>query len=228
MSSMRSINCVWQERPDLKKGERSNPSNYRPVSLTCIICKLFEHIIASHIIQHLEDNNILYDLQHGFRRKWSCESQLLSLVHELMHNYENNIRTLQKLSIKFHTNDSFINCNGTVLPGTYIVGLTDRSQKVIIEGVSSSPISVTSGVTQGTVLGPLLFLVYVNSLTTVFYIGQSNLNLMPSFFKKTSIHFSPGPLYGKWNLILTSAAQWMSPLAVYIIFLVLIIYKTHH
>ena len=79
--------------PIYKKGERSNPSNYRPVSLTCIICKLFEHIIASHIMQHLEDNNILYDLQHGFRRKQSCESQLLSLVHELMHNYDNNIHS---------------------------------------------------------------------------------------------------------------------------------------
>ena len=59
----------------------------------CIICKLFEHIIPSHIMQHLEDNNILYDLQHGFRRKQSCESQLLSLVHELMHNYDNNIHS---------------------------------------------------------------------------------------------------------------------------------------
>ena len=73
--------------------ENSNPSNYRPVSLTCIICKLFDHIIASHIMQHLEDNNILYDLQHDFRRKRSCESQLLSLVHELMHNYDNNIQS---------------------------------------------------------------------------------------------------------------------------------------
>ena len=63
--------------------------------ITCIICELFEHIIASHIMQHLEDNNILYayDLQHGFRRKRSCESQLLSLVHKLMHNYDNNMQS---------------------------------------------------------------------------------------------------------------------------------------
>ena len=45
--------------------------------------KLFEHIIASHIMQHLENNNILYDLQHGFRRSRSCESQLLSLIHDM-------------------------------------------------------------------------------------------------------------------------------------------------
>ena len=74
-----------------KKGDRAKPSNYRPISLTCITSKLFEHIIAPHIMQQLENNNILYDLQHGFRCGRSCESQLLSLVHELMHNHDSNI-----------------------------------------------------------------------------------------------------------------------------------------
>ena len=79
--------------PVYKKGDRAKPSNYRPISLTCITCKLFEHIIALHIMQHLESNNILYDLQHGFRRGRSCESQLLSFIHELMHNYDSNIQS---------------------------------------------------------------------------------------------------------------------------------------
>ena len=60
--------------PVYKKGDRAKPSNYRPISPTCITCKLFENIVASHIMQHLENNNILYDLQHGFRRSRSCES----------------------------------------------------------------------------------------------------------------------------------------------------------
>jgi hypothetical protein len=53
--------------PVLKKGDKHNPGNYRPISMTCIACKLLEHIFASNMMQHLETNNILYELQHGFR-----------------------------------------------------------------------------------------------------------------------------------------------------------------
>ena len=79
--------------PIHKKNDRSKPANYRPISLTCITSKLFEHIIASHIIQHLETNGILYDLQHGFRQNRSCETQLLSFIHELMFNHDKDIQT---------------------------------------------------------------------------------------------------------------------------------------
>ena len=54
--------------PVYKKGDKHDPINYRPISFTCICCKLLEHIISSNIMSHLENNNILYDLQHGFRR----------------------------------------------------------------------------------------------------------------------------------------------------------------
>ena len=57
-----------------KKGERHNPSNYRPVSLTCICSKLLEHIIYSHIFLHLKKYNILCKEQHGFRMNRSCET----------------------------------------------------------------------------------------------------------------------------------------------------------
>ena len=68
--------------PIFKKGEKSNPSNYRPISLKCILCKVMEHIIASNITAHFNRYNILYDLQHGFRQKRSCETQLLQLVED--------------------------------------------------------------------------------------------------------------------------------------------------
>jgi hypothetical protein len=55
--------------------------NYRPISITCIASKLLEHIFASNMMQHLETNNILYELQHGFRAKRSCGSQIISLIH---------------------------------------------------------------------------------------------------------------------------------------------------
>ena len=63
-------------------------SNYRPVSLICICCKLLEHIVVSKILNHLDLHNILVDCQHGFRAKRICETQLLSLSlsHELLDN----------------------------------------------------------------------------------------------------------------------------------------------
>ena len=59
-----------------KKDPKSNPANYRPISLTSLCCKVMEHIILSHIAKHLAPNNSLIDQQHGFRQRFSCETQL--------------------------------------------------------------------------------------------------------------------------------------------------------
>ena len=66
-----------------KKGERFKASNYRPVSLTSLCCKLQEHILTSNIMRHLDKHSILTDCQHGFRERRGCETQLLTLTHEL-------------------------------------------------------------------------------------------------------------------------------------------------
>ena len=66
--------------PIFKKGEKYRPSNYRPVSLTCICCKLLEHIVVRSLMEPLENNKILYDWQHGFRSKRSTETQLVTLI----------------------------------------------------------------------------------------------------------------------------------------------------
>jgi len=68
--------------PIYKKGSHSQPSNYRPVSLTSICCKTLEHILYSHIMNHLQNNNVLCNVQHGFRHKHSCETQLIEAVDE--------------------------------------------------------------------------------------------------------------------------------------------------
>ena len=72
--------------PIFKKGDKSDPVNYKPIYLTClhVLCKLMEHIIALNLTQHLNQCNILYDLQHGFRQKRSCETQLIQLVEDLV------------------------------------------------------------------------------------------------------------------------------------------------
>ena len=82
---------IWKEAtvsPIFKKGDRPVPANYRPISLTCVLCKVLEHIVASNISKHFANSNILYDLQHGFREKRSCETQLIMLIDELSKNMQ--------------------------------------------------------------------------------------------------------------------------------------------
>ena len=77
---------IWKEAnvsPFFKKGDKTDPANYRPISLTCVLCKVLEHVVASGISKHFTDQNILFELQQGFREKRSCETQLIMLVDEL-------------------------------------------------------------------------------------------------------------------------------------------------
>ena len=74
--------------PAFKKGQRYQAENYRPISLTSICCKTMEHIVTSSSMNHGEVNNILYPLQHGFRRGRSCETQLLEFVDDLSSNLQ--------------------------------------------------------------------------------------------------------------------------------------------
>ena len=70
--------------PIFKKGNKNLAENYRPISLTCICCKVMEHIICKHILTHLEKYDTLTILQHGFRTGFSCETQLIVTLHDLM------------------------------------------------------------------------------------------------------------------------------------------------
>ena len=72
--------------PLFKKGDTSTASNYRPISLTSILCKVLVHIVTTNMVSHMDHHNLLYDLQHGFRGKRSCETQLVTLVEDLMRN----------------------------------------------------------------------------------------------------------------------------------------------
>jgi hypothetical protein len=69
--------------PIFKKDDKSKAVNYRPVSLTVVLCKVIEHIICSNVMKHLDRNNMLTDAQHGFRKRRSCESQLILTVNDI-------------------------------------------------------------------------------------------------------------------------------------------------
>ena len=82
---------IWKDAnvsPVFKKGDKSEPSNYRPISLTCVLCKILENIVASSLSRHFTDLNIVYELQHRFRERGSCETQLIMLVDELSKNMQ--------------------------------------------------------------------------------------------------------------------------------------------
>ena len=65
-----------------KKGDRALPCNYRPVSMTCVPCKLLEHKVYSNIMAHLDEYQLLCDRQHAFRKRHSCETQLTTVIND--------------------------------------------------------------------------------------------------------------------------------------------------
>jgi len=211
--------------PIYKKGPADRAVNYRPVSLTSVACRVMEKIVSSSMISFLRANNLISSEQHGFLSRRSTVTQLLETVFD-WYSAINDKKCVDVLMIDFLK--AFDSCSHPKflaklskygIDGCLLIWiqnyLSDRTQSVQVGLCRSRVCPVVSGVPQGSVLGPLLFLLYINDLSsTLSYVScklyADDAKLYSSFDRSDEIFPLDTALIDllKWSNI------WQLPIAV--------------
>ena len=201
-----------------KSGKKSDPANYRPIALLSNFSKIYEKVILSRMLTFIKMQNLLYENQFGFRANHTTELALIKLVDTITSAWDNNkyvCSVLIDLKKAFDTVDIHIllyklNAYGfRGLPLQLISSyLQNRSKFVSVNNIQSQTLPITHGVPQGSVLGPLLFLIYINDIPNA--TPDSKPILFADDNTLTFVSSSPSQLCALVNNNLKSLHSWIS------------------